>query len=187
MGEPDADERQRILDATLAELTVKRIASLTLQGVAVRAGVDEQTIRQMWPNAPELVSAALWEFGEQHMPIPDSGTLRGDLLGFARSYAKTANSPIGRRVLNAVIVKPEDWELTGARAVFLEGRVGRFDAIVHRGIARGECPPGTDPVLTIDLLAIGLLLPVLYYDKPITDEHCVHVVETLLHGIATNR
>jgi len=186
-GVPITIEGERILDAALAELAVKRIGAFTLDGVAARMGVDPQVIQQTWPNTPELLSAALEAFAQRNIPIPDTGTLRGDLLGFARSYAQTLNTPVGRRVLDAVMVKPGDWELDGSRAVFLEGRVSRFAPAFDRAIARGECPPGIDPALTIDMLGIGLCLPVLYYDKPVADEHCVYVVDTLLHGIFGKR
>lgn len=186
-GLPTTTEVERILDAALAELAAKRIGAFTLDGVAARMGVSSQAIQQIWPNTPDLLSAALRAFAERNIPIPDTGTLRGDLLGFARSYAQTVNTPVGRRVLDAVIVKPGDWELDGSRAVFLDDRVSRFTPVFERAVARGECHGELDPALTIDLLGIGLCLPVLYYDKPVTDEHCVYVVDTLLHGIVGKR
>jgi len=182
-GVPTTIEGKRILDAALAELAVKRIGAFTLDGVAARMGVNPQVIKQIWPNTPELLSAALAAFAQHNIPIPDTGTLRGDLLGWARSYAETLNTPVGRRVLDAVMVNVGDWELDGSRAVFLDGRLSRFAPVFERAVARGECPPDTDPTLTIDVLGIGLCLPVLYYDRPVTDEHCVYVVDTLLHGI----
>ena len=179
--------REYVLDAALAELAVKRISSFTLDGVAARMGLPAQVIQQMWPSTPELLSATLRVFAQRNIPIPDTGSLRGDLLGFARSYAVTVNSPVGRRVLDAVIVKPGDWELDGSRAVFLDNRISRFATVFERAVARGECPPGVDAALAIDMLGISLCLPVLYYDKPVTEEHCVFVVDTLLHGITTKR
>lgn len=186
-GVPTTIEGKRILDAALAELAVKRIGAFTLDGVAARMGVNPQVIKQIWPNTPELLSAALAAFAQHNIPIPDTGTLRGDLLGWARSYAETLNTPVGRRVLDAVMVNVGDWELDGSRAVFLDGRLSRFAPVFERAVARGECPPDTDPTLTIDVLGIGLCLPVLYYDRPVTDEHCVYVVDTLLHGILGKR
>lgn len=183
----DDTTRQQVLDAALDELMLTGVGGFTLERAAARSGVDVQEIRQVWANAPALVTAALRMFGDRHLPIPDTGTLAGDLLQFARSYAETVNSSTGRRMLDAVLIKRTDWDLTESRATFLEGRQSRIGVIVRRGIERGQCPPETDPTLTIDMLAIGLCLPVLYYDRPITDEHCQYVVATLLHGITGNR
>lgn len=179
--------KQRVLDAALDEFLVTGVGGFTLDGVAARSGVDKHAIRQVWPNTPALFTAALRMFGDRHMPIPDTGTLGGDLLEYARSYARTVNSSTGRRMLDAIIVKRKDWDLTESRATFLTGRESRIGVIVQRGIERGECPPDTDPALTIDMLGIGLCIPVLFYDSPVTDEHCRYVVATLLHGITGER
>lgn len=176
--------RQRVLDAAVEELLVTSVGSFTMDKVAVRAGVGVEAIMRIWPNTPELFAAAMRSWADRHIPIPDTGTLAGDLLGFARSYSATVNSAVGRRLLDALIVKRTDWELSDSRSTFLQGRESRIGVIIARAIRRGDCPAGTDPTLTIDLLGIGLCLPVLIYDQPITDEHCRYVVATLLHGIA---
>lgn len=178
---------QRVLDAALDELLVTGVGGFTLDGVAARAGVDGDFVRGVWPNTASLFTAAMRMYGDRHLPIPDTGTLAGDLLEFARTYAATVNSSSGRRMLDAVIIKRTDWDLTDSREMFLQGRQSRISVIVRRGVERGQCPPDTDPTLTIDLLAIGLCLPVLFYDRPISDEHCQFVVDTLLHGITGKR
>lgn len=179
--------RRIVLNAAVRELAVSNMGSFTLEGVAARAGVGVGVIKQTWSNTPELFIAMLNDYAEQHLPVADTGTLRGDLLAYARSYARTVNTPDGRRLLDALIVKPEDWDLSGSRAIFLDYRVRRVGVMITRAIARGECRADTDPALTIDMLAIGLALPLLMYDLPVSDGHCVYVVDTLLNGIAAER
>lgn len=183
----DPAVRQRILDAAIEELTVKSVGSFTIDGVALRAKLDVATVKGIWPNTPELFAATVADFSRQYLPEPDTGTLRGDFLEYARTYAKILNTTFGRRMLHALIVKADDWELSGSRDAFLQERMSRVDGIVTRAIARGECPPDTDPTLTLDMLGIGLCLPVLWYDRPLSDEHCVYVVETLMNGISGKR
>ena len=79
--------RALILDAALAELAARNLSGFTLEGVAARAGQPEVAIKQIWHNTPQLLNAALMAFGERHMPVPDTGSLRGDLLQYAKSYA----------------------------------------------------------------------------------------------------
>ena len=187
-GVPDLDDaestREMVLYAAVAELAAKNVSSFNLEGVAARAGVDVLAIKQLWPNTPELFTAALIAFGDRYIPIPDTGTLRGDLLEYARSYAVSVNSPIGRRLLDALIVKPKDWDVTGSRETFLQGRHDRITQMVRRGIERGECVDDADPVLLIDMLGACLCTPVLFYDLPVTDEHCEYVVDLILNGIS---
>ena len=178
---------QRVLDAALEEFLATGVGGFTLDGVAARAGVDGHVVRGLWPNTAGLFTAAMKMFGDRYLLIPDTGTLAGDLLQFARSYAETVNSSTGRRMLDALIIKRTDWDLTESRETFLQGRQSRIGVIIRRAVERNQCPPNTDATMTIDLLAIGLCLPVLYYDRPITDEHCQFVVDTLLHGIIGKR
>lgn len=179
--------RQQIVDAALDQLAVTGLAAFTLEGVAVRAGVHQHLIKQIWPNTEYLFAAMFEQFSARYIPVPDTGTFRGDLLEYARSCAAVVNTPSGRRMFDAVIVKPQDWDLAGARESFMAVRASRVGVIVARAVARGECPAGTDPILPIDLLAMGLSLPVLIYDRPLTDEHCIYVVDTLLNGITAKR
>ncbi|MGI9125285.1 MAG: TetR-like C-terminal domain-containing protein [Mycobacterium sp.] len=179
----DNAERERILDVALAELAVKGV-DLTLEGVAARAGVDTGVVKQIWANTPEVYTATILEFGRRSVGIPDTGTLRGDLLDYARSYADLVNSPIGRRLIHAVLVSPRDWDLSDARSAFAAERNNRRTVIVRRGIERGECSPETDPARFMELLGGCLCLSVLYYDRPISEADCDSVVDLLLYGIA---
>ena len=176
-------DRERVLEAAVVELAANRLDGFSVEKVSARAGVDVLTVKQMWPNAPELITAALVAFGERYGPLPETGSLRGDLLHVAKLYSSLMNSALGRRLLDAVIVSPRDWDVAGSRAGYVGGRNDQVIAIVSRGIERGQCAPGTDPVRVADLLGAGLCLPVLYYDRPIDDEDCEFVVDTVLNGI----
>lgn len=176
-------DRERVLEAAVAELAANRIDGFTVEKVSARAGVDALAVKQMWPNAPELLTAALIAFGERNGALPETGSLHGDLIQFAKRYADLMNSELGRRLLDAVIVSPRDWDVAGSRAGYVDGRNDQAIAIVSRAVERGECAPGTDPVRVADLLGAGLCLPVLLYDRPINDEDCEFVVGTVLNGI----
>ncbi|MGV1089594.1 MAG: TetR-like C-terminal domain-containing protein [Mycobacterium sp.] len=188
MSDLHSAERSRevILNAAVAELATKHLDGFTLERVAARAGVDQVAVKQMWPNAAALFAAAYKEFGERHIPMPDTGTLRGDLLDYAKSYAANVNTPTGRRLLDALIVSPTDWDVSGSREAYVSARNGRAITIIRRGIERGECAPGTDAVRAADLFRAALSVPVLFYDRPITDTDCEVVVGTVLDGIAAN-
>lgn len=179
--------RRLILEAALAEFTTNHFDGFSLDKVALRAGVDVHSVKQLWPNTPEILVAALTEYGNRYVPMPDTGSLREDLLHFAKSYVESMNSPLGRRLVDAIIVRPEDWDVRDSRTSFLDGRNDRAIAIMRRGIERGECAPDTDPVRVADLIGAGLCLPVMLYDRPITAEHCEFVIDTILNGVAAGR
>lgn len=175
--------RRLVLDAALAEISAKGLGNFTVEAAAQRAGFDTRTVRQVWPNSAELVTAALMEFGAGHLPVPDTGEMYGDLLAYARAFAEMVDSPMGRRLLNAVIAKPVDWDLTDSRPRFLEQRDQRMAVILKRAVERGECVPDTDPARLVDMIAFGICLPILLYDRQVTDDDCNYVVTTLVNGI----
>jgi len=74
-----------LLDAAWAELQAAGYAGLTMEAVADRAGTSRAVLYRRWRNRPELVLAVI----RRHRPllsgeIPDTGTLRGDVLALLR-------------------------------------------------------------------------------------------------------
>lgn len=179
----DLGWRARILDAALDELADSRnVDDFTLELVAARAGVDPLAVKQFWANTPALFTATLLEWGERNIPIPNTGTLRGDLAEYSRRFAAATNSPTGRMLLELVVISSKEWDSYGSRAVFRKARPDRMSMMVQRAIDRGECDEGVDPAMVVEVLASALCTPLLFYDSPISDEFCAQVVELFLNG-----
>lgn len=186
-GSHDADMRRHVLDAALAVLATTTVSSFSLVAVARRARVEVDVVKGMWANTHALIGAALMEYAARHLPMPDTGSLRGDLVGYAKSLAAAVNSPTGRRLLDAIIATPKDWDVSGWRASFFEGRRRRAAPVLQRAIDRGECPPDVNRLLFMDVLTSGLISSLQFYDRPVTDADCEAVVDLLLNGILLNR
>ncbi|TQS15271.1 TetR/AcrR family transcriptional regulator [Microbispora hainanensis] len=70
-----------LLDAAWDELVEAGFAKLTMESVASRAGTGIAVLYRRWANKDELVLAALEHYRSRHpVELPDTGTLRGDLL-----------------------------------------------------------------------------------------------------------
>lgn len=111
-----------------------------MKAVAKRAGMDVADIQDMWANTPALLTAALIAYAREHIRIPDTGSLRSDLLGYAKAYAASLNSPIGLRLLDAVVATPKDWDVTGWRSAFIAARGRTIPRMMQRAVDRGELP-----------------------------------------------
>jgi AcrR family transcriptional regulator len=77
-----------LLDAAWAELQAVGYAGLTMEAVADRAGTSRAVLYRRWRNRPELVLAVI----RRHRPmlsgeIPDTGSLRGDVLALLRQMS----------------------------------------------------------------------------------------------------
>ena len=70
-----------LLDAAWEELQVAGYQALTMEAVADRAGTSRAVLYRRWPKRADLALAAI----RRHVPtlsgdVPDTGTLRGDVL-----------------------------------------------------------------------------------------------------------
>src|ERR1700744_4599906 len=78
-----------LLEAAWDELVEVGFAALTMESIAARAHTGIAVLYRRWPNKGELVLAAIAHFGRAHpVEIPDTGTLRGDLLALLTAFSK---------------------------------------------------------------------------------------------------
>src|SRR5271156_3535431 len=70
-----------LLEAAWAELVEAGFARLTMESVAARAKTGVAVLYRRWPNKDDLVLAAIASHGSLNpVDIPDTGSLRGDLV-----------------------------------------------------------------------------------------------------------
>ena len=86
-----ADEA--ILDAATDAFIELGWDGLTIEGVAARAGVGKTTIYRRYPCRLDLLLAAAERLAEEKGAAPDTGSLRGDLLGLADAYLGMLTTP----------------------------------------------------------------------------------------------
>ena len=85
-----AQLQSELLDAAWEELVEVGYGRLTMGSIAARAGTSEPVLYRRWANKDQLVYAALKHYGDTHpVAIPDTGTLRGDLLAHLTSVSET--------------------------------------------------------------------------------------------------
>jgi AcrR family transcriptional regulator len=85
-----------ILQAAWDELTEDGYAAFTMERVAVRAKTSRAVLYRRWPNRPELVVAALAHHAQlAPMDVPDTGTLRDDLLALLRRMSEGVGEAAG--------------------------------------------------------------------------------------------
>ena len=123
---------------------------LTVAGVAARAGVNPTSIYRRWGTPEALVLDVEAARLQVNSPVPDTGTLRGDLLAYADSATVDITRPGGLAFLRAVIAAGE----TRDPATPMRARGAQIQAMLDRARDRGE------PALrTVDVLD-GILAPI---------------------------
>ena len=135
-GRPRSPEADRaILEATVALLSEMGYQRLTIEEVAVRAGVSKTTIYRRHPSKISLVAAAATDFQDASVPELDTGSFRGDLLAIAGQAAGMLGSLWGRVLAGIVSEAANDPEVGRVLAAFFELRQARLRR--DRGARRG--------------------------------------------------
>lgn len=159
-----------------------------LDGVARRAGVHKTTIYRRWGTRDDLILDAVSELGLEPVQIPNTGSLRDDLIAYAGAIAtsvvKPPNEAIVRTFVGEAVRNPE---LAEVGRQYWATRFALAGVIVSRAVERGELPAATDPERVIELVLGPLYLRLLVTGSPLDHEYVEDLVDLVLAGAAGTR
>ena len=105
-GRPRSAEADRaILGATRAALVELGWGKLTMGDVAARAKVAKTTLYRRWASKNELVVDAIAAVFDEHLELPDRGSLRADVEDVVIRFATLLERPETRTALMAVVAE----------------------------------------------------------------------------------
>ena len=174
-GGRSARVRDAVHEAVLALLGERSWEELSIPAVADRSGVHQATIYRRWRSMPVLLDDVVAEHVTSSFALPDTGSLRGDLVAYADGVARGLTGPFRVLILRAAMVdlRVDAPVLAGT----LTERSRQLQAMLARARSRGETPP------TLDEL-IELVLAPLYFDalfaRPGEPDRARRLVERLL-------
>jgi AcrR family transcriptional regulator len=178
-----------ILRAATDLLAERGLGGMSIEEVACRAGVGKATIYRRWPSRGALaLDAFLAEFlGQQ--PLPDTGTLRGDLLTALRAWIRSVTQTSAGPMLSGLIAEvQQDRALAAAwRDRFVEPVRAQHAIMLDRAISRGEIPADTDKDVVIDLLFGPAYHRLLHGHRPLTDQFARRVVDLIVAALPADR
>lgn len=158
-GGRTARTRESVLRAVVDELNDNGYAGATVERVAERAGVAKTTIYRRWGSLDGLLADVMADYAAREIPVPDEGSLDGDLHALSARVVASLGAPALRAAFGMMVKEaatdPAARELL---ARFLAGRMATMAVIIDRGMARGELPPHTDAAGVL-----GTVTSVIYY------------------------
>lgn len=175
--------------ATSALLEERGFAELTMDEVAVRAQVSKATIYRWWPTKGMLVFDAFEADFIARQPLPDTGSLRGDLLTALRSWIRVVKGTVTGRTLVALIAEVQrDPELAEAwRDRFVLPVRARHRTMLERSVARGELSPDTDLDVVMDMTFGPAYHRLLQSHLSLGDRFAQSVIDTIVIGVTGNK
>ncbi|MFY9671939.1 MAG: TetR/AcrR family transcriptional regulator, partial [Trebonia sp.] len=136
-----AELEQAILDAAWEQLIAEGYEHFTIDTVAARARTSKPVLYRRWKTRDDLLRATVRHVGAASAPsIPDTGTLRGDLLALLANANSTTRNPVAALVSSMLgsyynQTGPTPAEL---REAFLSQRGSAVEQVVNRAVERGE-------------------------------------------------
>jgi AcrR family transcriptional regulator len=155
----EGEREHAIFDATMRMLATSGYDRLTMDAVAKRSRASKATLYRRWETKASLVIDALLRAkGAPHVELPDTGTLRGDLLA-AFCGPKGPAGHAGTRALGAVVTAlSSDPEFAAEfRERFIAPKLAVSAEMYQRAQARGEIRDDVDLEVIGPALA-GILL-----------------------------
>ena len=149
---------------------------LNIPLVAQRSGVHQATIYRRWRSMPALLDDVVAEHLMRSAPLPDTGSLRGDLEAYAEGVTHGLTGPFRVLILRAAMVDLRTGGAPGLAGALTE-RSRQLQAMLDRARARGEAAPALDDLIEI-------VLAPLYFDalfgRPGGPARAPRLVERLL-------
>ncbi len=142
-----------VFDAVEA-LLAKNPGNLPAMGeIAARARVNPTTLYRRWGDAAILATEVAIERVIRDFPMPDTGTLRGDLLGWAMNAARDLSGEKNLALLR--VLAATAGEKHRAERVTAVARRGQdLNVMLERARLRGEPTPYMSDVLEIVMAPI---------------------------------
>lgn len=170
---------EAIYAAVMEELADVGYPALSIERVAERARTGKASIYRRWPTRLDLVLDALDHVLPHFAEVPDTGTIRGDLLVVLRNIAETMSSRPGTAA-KACFEGPDEELARAMRERLLPPRKAMMLAILQRAADRGEIRPDA---VTQRIAEAGPMLlhgELLQRGGPITDEAVVAIVDEVM-------
>jgi AcrR family transcriptional regulator len=162
-----------IRNAVMQELADVGYGRLSIEAVARRAGVGKTAIYRRWNNKLEMVLEIVSDVAGRAVPLPDTGSLAGDLQLLMMIVSKALQHRIASQIIPDLMAEasrnPQIAETLQHALRTHQQAVG--DKLVGQAIARGELPPGADPEMAVDLILGPLYWRLAVARTPIDDDY----------------
>lgn len=170
-----------VLRVTLEELGRVGYAALRVEDIARQSGVNKTTIYRRWSTKSELVDAAFRSV-KRVQELPDTGSLREDLIATARDMISMCASPERMGIIRMLHAEQQNPEVMAIRGKLRDESRARRYLIIERAIARGELAPTVNGALVLEAIFSPLAARLITAPEPTDDVWVRSLVDLVLAG-----
>ncbi|UBU11256.1 TetR/AcrR family transcriptional regulator [Nonomuraea gerenzanensis] len=173
--------RDAVRQATLAELAERGYQGLTVENVAERSGVHKTTVYRRWGGVEGLIADALALAATEPWPVPDTGSIEGDLRGVVQlvrsGFADPELGPVSSAFVAAAVQ-----DAAAARALhgFFAARHEQSAEVVRRAVARGQLPEVIDASEVIRVAVAPVYYRLFVAHEPVSERDADRAADAAL-------
>jgi AcrR family transcriptional regulator len=187
-GRPRSERARQAILAAAGELLRERgLHAMSADDIAARAGVSKATIYRWWDGKEAVaLDAFLAQLEREDGPLPDTGSLRGDLIAAmgARVRSWEIDPAIGRAQACLIAETQADPAL---REAYLTRVMGPLRAegrsIFLRAAGRGEVGADLEIEVALDLLYGALYHRMFVLHAPLDERFVRRAVDIVVAGL----
>ncbi len=173
-----------ILEATLEVLAEVGATGLTMDLVAARAGAGKATIYRRWPSKTELFIDAIAHLKRIQVDpeaLPDTGTLREDLLGLFKPQSIEETEHRLKIMAGLASLISQDQVLAeAANAAVVHPWAEAHFALMRRAVERGEIAADADIATVSQVLPSMAAYRTLVQRQPFDQDFLVSMVDGVI-------
>ncbi|HYJ74001.1 MAG TPA: TetR/AcrR family transcriptional regulator [Kineosporiaceae bacterium] len=189
-GRPPAPGTEaRILAATREILADGGVRSLTMEGVAARAGVAKTTVYRRYRSRDDLALAVLIDMVRTVTAGPEVADVRTELVHILRATLDVLRATLMGRVMQGLVselaVDPRLSEAFREQVVAL--RVEDVAGVLARAAERGQLRPDLDVGLVHELLFGPIYYRLFLSGEPLEPSYADRIVDAVLPALEAQR
>jgi AcrR family transcriptional regulator len=176
----DEVRESAILRATYDLLAECGYQGLRVDAVAARAQASKATLYRHWPTKAGLVIDAVKFCKAAEEDLPDTGSLRGDLVAWFTEMATLMNGDQGPILAGLFAALQSEPELAAELRSMRDSKAVYADVICARALARGELRPGYNPYLVDEIVPAQMFMRAFALGEPLDAEFIDHLTDDII-------
>lgn len=174
--------RKMVLETAVALLQERGYSGCTLEAIVERTGVARTTIYRYWPSRTELLADALSARGE-NVQLPDTGTLRGDLIEFLTTSSNRMEEDqlthCLRTLPSLIEAAKREPAMVSIAARSTETLIGAVRSILERAKLRREIGRDCKLDMIANLIVGAIYVQRAFLNKELTIDYVSELVGTI--------
>jgi AcrR family transcriptional regulator len=145
-----------IRSAVIAELATVGYGRLSIEAIARRAGVAKTAVYRRWGSKLDMVLELVSDNAAQRLPLPDSGSLAGDLQTLLKAIERGLQHRLAAQIIPDLLAEAARTPRVAQTLTnVIRGSLRDIvNVVTDRAVQRGELATAPDPALAVDL-AVG--------------------------------